>query len=96
VTNLNCSITPILRLHSGVCRRCGWNGDVSQIPLTDLRHLRSAVAFGQICDDCADDLFSSRCGPRVSAGRSCVDLTGPRNISPRPNSSTVRRIRPLA
>jgi hypothetical protein len=96
VTILNCSLTPILHPQRGVCRRCGWNGDVSQIPLTDLRHLKSAVAFGQICDECARDLFSSRCGPQVSVGRACMDASGPRTIGLPLNASTVRRITPLA
>ena len=82
MTNLDCSITTILRPQRGVCRRCGWNGDLSQIPLTDLRHLRSAAAFGHICDECARDLFSSSFAPRVSVGRTLVDPNGSRNISP--------------
>ena len=74
----------------GVCHRCGWDGPVCQIPLTDLRHLKSAVAFGRVCDECASELFSPRCSPRVAAGPTCTDLKVVRIADSRRPRSTVR------
>jgi hypothetical protein len=78
VTNTNCIISATVRQHRGVCRRCGWTGYVSHVPVTDYQHLKSAVVFGQICDDCAIDLFPTKCGPGVVAERTGASPSGPR------------------
>jgi hypothetical protein len=83
VTYTNYSFAPTLRQHRGVCSRCGWAGNVSHVPLTDFQHLKSAVVFGQICDDCATDLFPSQCAPRAPAGRTGPSPRGPGFTTPR-------------
>jgi hypothetical protein len=75
VTQSACIISPLGRQHPGVCHRCGWNGPVCSIPLRGLRHLKTAVAFGRICEECAEDLLANPCLSLVSAGRTCTELT---------------------
>lgn len=92
MTKSACTITPLRRQHDGVCHRCGWSGPVCPVPLKGLRHLKSALAFGRICDECAEDLFLSPCPSRVPARRTCRELTvAKRADQPRP-PTPVRRL----
>jgi hypothetical protein len=89
VTKSACIISPLRRQPDGVCHRCGWSGPVCPIPLKGLRYLKSAVAFGRICDECAEDLFSNPCPSRPSAGRACTQPTARQPSIPR---ATVQRL----
>jgi hypothetical protein len=41
----------------GVCHRCGWSGAVSRVGLRDRRRFGGGMAFGRLCDDCANTLL---------------------------------------
>jgi hypothetical protein len=59
-------VSKIGAMRHGVCHRCGWRGEVVKIRRQDRRRLKSEVAFGRLCQECATELSSQPDGQSLT------------------------------